>query len=80
MAKTEDSRLLGLIKATGMSRRELAELMGYSSHNSLFQHINGRTTMPDDEAAWLERFARLRTRFAAAQAAWLIKNPAPNRK
>jgi hypothetical protein len=69
-----------LIAATGRGRRELARMLGYRSENSLRQAEAGKRTISDAEVKWLERYARLRTRLATMEAAWLEKNPPPDRR
>lgn len=70
-------RLRKLIKQTGLERKVLVRLLGYSSDNSLRQCEEGKATLPDTRALWLEGYARMRARHAAAEAAWIEKNPPP---
>jgi hypothetical protein len=69
-----------LIAATGRDRRDLARMLGYGSENSLRQVEAGKQALPADKAAWLARYAKVRARHAASEAAWLQKNPPPLRK
>ncbi len=73
-------RLREVIAATGRDRRELARMLGYGSENSLRQAEAGKQALGDDKAKWLERYAKVRSRQAKREAAWLGKNPPPNEK
>jgi hypothetical protein len=43
------------------------------------QSLRHRRRASDAEVEWLERYARLRSRLAKTEAAWLEKNPPPDR-
>jgi hypothetical protein len=60
-----------------LDRKALSKLLGYSSENSLRQCEAGKQALSADKAAWLERYARMRARQAAAEAAWIAGNPPP---
>lgn len=71
------ARLRDLLAAARLDQREAAALLGYASHNSLRQVMDGKASLPPDKAAWLERYLRFRARQAQADAVWLEKNPPP---
>jgi hypothetical protein len=60
-----------------LDRKALSKMLGYSSENSLRQCEAEKQALPADKAAWLERYARMRARQAAAEAAWIARNPPP---
>ncbi len=73
-------RLREIIASTGRDRRELARMLGYGSENSLRQAEAGKQAIGEDKARWLERYAKVRSRHAKSESAWLGKNPPPNEK
>lgn len=81
-------RLRVLIRTIGLSMRALAAKLGYQSHQSITAWLKGRSHMTEQQAAWLEEYAKLRGRMAheqlllqmeqeAVEARWLEKNPPP---
>lgn len=84
-------RLRLLIANIGLSMRALAAKLGYQSHQSITAWLSGRARMTEEQAAWLEEYAKLRGRMAheqlslrvqqeVAERRWLEKNPAPAEK
>lgn len=74
---TPNRHLRKLILLTGLPRRQLALMLGYTSHSSLHQAETGRAHLPAGKLAWLENYARWREKQAKAEQAWLQKNPCP---
>lgn len=74
-------RLRVLISTIGLSMRALAAKLGYQSHQSITAWLKGRSHMTEQQAAWLEEYAKLRGTMAmeqeAVEAQWLEKNPPP---
>jgi len=74
------SHVTDLIEATGRNRKELSQMLGYASVNSLRQAESGKQTLPVEKADWLERYALMRILQAEAEVEWLEQNPPPGAK
>jgi len=56
-------------------RRDLARMLGMAPRTRYGQAENGKQALPAEKARWLSRYAKVRARHAASEAAWLEKNP-----
>lgn len=74
------ARLREQLAAARVDLREAAALLGYASHNSLRQVIDGKANLPADKAAWLERYLEFRIGQAREETGWREKHPPPWRK
>jgi hypothetical protein len=80
MSDVTPDHIREVIAATDRGRRELARMLGYASENSLRQVEAGKMTLSGAQSKWLERYAGLRAKLAKIEAAWLGKNPPPDRR
>ena len=53
MKSDELRETLTELRTLGLSQRNIADLFGYGSHSTIYQWLNGATTVPDDVARFL---------------------------